>query len=147
MSFCKKCGSNHTHKSGFVRGKQRLKCKNCGCNFTEGDARIPHKTAVKRALAVILYSLGKASFGFIGKLFGVHKTTVLKWIKKEGNLLKEPEIDSKIQEIEIDEMWHFLKKNEGKSGSSKPWIAIQSEQSHGLQVVVLLKQSENYTKN
>ena len=60
--------------------------------------------------------------------------------------MKDPEISSKIQEIEIDEMWHFLKKNEIKNGSSKPWIAIQSEQLPGLQVVVLVKQLKNSTK-
>jgi transposase-like protein len=147
MSVCKKCQSSNIVKNGFVRSKQRYHCKDCEYNFVERDNRVSEATAVKRALAVIMYSLGKASLGFIGKLLGVHKTTVLKWIKKEGELLKDPEISSEITEIEIDEMWHFLKKSQKRNGSSKPWIVIPNEQLPGLQVVVMLKQSKNFTKN
>jgi len=116
-------------------------------SFTENDARIDQNTIIKRALAVILYSLGKSSLGFIAKLFGVHKTTVLKWIKREGNFLKEPEFSSEIDEIEIDEMWHFIKKNKRRSGYLKPLTEIPNELLLGSQVVGLAKQLANYTKN
>ena len=49
-------------KNGVVRGKTRYKCKLCGYNFTEGDARVNDKLIVKKALAVILDSLGKGIF-------------------------------------------------------------------------------------
>jgi hypothetical protein len=80
-------------------------------------------------------------------LFEVYKTTVLKWIKKEGEFLKDPEISSVITEIEIDKIWHFLKKSQKINESSKPWILIQREQLPELQIVVVLKQSENFIKN
>ena len=28
---CKKCGSNRCVKAGHIRGRQRYKCKECGC--------------------------------------------------------------------------------------------------------------------
>ena len=31
---CPKCGQTERTKNGFHRGKQRYKCKNCGCNYT-----------------------------------------------------------------------------------------------------------------
>jgi len=31
---CPKCGRTEKVKNGFNRGKQRYKCKNCGCNYT-----------------------------------------------------------------------------------------------------------------
>jgi len=35
---CPKCGRTEKVKNGFNRGKQRYKCKNCGCNYT-GSSR------------------------------------------------------------------------------------------------------------
>ena len=70
MVTCKNCHDTHTVKNGFVRDKQRYKCKLCGYNFVLGDERYSHASEVKKALCIILYSLGKASFGFLAKLFG-----------------------------------------------------------------------------
>ncbi len=33
---CPKCGQTERTKSGFHKGKQRYKCKFCGCNYTGG---------------------------------------------------------------------------------------------------------------
>src|SRR5437870_426726 len=75
MIACKNCQDTQTVKNGFVRDKQRYKCKTCGYNFVLGDERHSHSTEVKKALCIILYSLGKASFGFLAKLLGVSRTT------------------------------------------------------------------------
>jgi len=70
MIQCKRCQSAFIVKNGLVRYKPRYKCKACGLNFIEGDMRVKENLVVKKALAVILYSLGKASFGMLGKIFG-----------------------------------------------------------------------------
>lgn len=70
MVICKRCKSTRTVKNGIVREKLRYKCKECGYNFVEGDGRTNESLAAKKALAVILYSLGKASYGMLGKIFG-----------------------------------------------------------------------------
>jgi predicted transcriptional regulator len=80
------------------------------------------ETAVKRAFAVILYALGKSSYGFIAKLFGVTPPAVQKWLKQEAEILKEPEISAEIREMEFDEMWHFV-------GSKKQKMDYQSRGS------------------
>ena len=59
MSNCKNCHSSEVTKNGFVRSKQRYRCKTCGYNFVEGDERTNPQTTIKRAFAVILYSLAK----------------------------------------------------------------------------------------
>jgi transposase-like protein len=65
---CKKCGSQSIVKNGRVRQKQRYKCKDCSYNFTIGDAR--EKVSIEaKALAVLLYGSGKASYGMIARLF------------------------------------------------------------------------------
>jgi len=33
---CPKCGQMEKTKNRFHRGKQRYKCKHCGCNYTGG---------------------------------------------------------------------------------------------------------------
>ena len=33
---CPKYGQKEKVKNGFMRGKQRYKCKNCECNYTGG---------------------------------------------------------------------------------------------------------------
>ena len=59
MIHCKRCNLGLVVKHGIVRGKQRYCCKNCGYRFIEGDSRVKDNLVPKKALAVILYSLGK----------------------------------------------------------------------------------------
>ena len=147
MISCKNCHNTHTVKNGFVRDKQRYKCKMCGYNFVLGDERYPHTTEVKKALSIILYSLGKASFGFLAKLFGVSRTTTYYWIRQAASIIDEPTIDADIQEIEFDEMWHFIQSKKEKSGLLKPWIVAQGEPLPGYSVVVMLQRSNGSTTN
>ena len=145
MISCKNCKKTNVIKNGFVRNKQRYQCQTCGYNFVLGDARHPHTTEIKKALSIILYSLGKASFGFLAKLFGVSRTTTYYWIRDAAALIDEPSIDADIQEIEFDEMWHFLQSKKRKFGSLKPWIVAQGELLPGYSVVVMLQHSNDCT--
>ena len=90
MARCKNCHGAETVKNGCVRNKQRYQCKDCGYNFVVGDARMKAETAVKRAFAVILYALGKSSYGFIAKLFGVTPPAVQKWLQGGKRKLLAP---------------------------------------------------------
>ena len=78
MARFKNCHEAHTVKNRCVRNKQRYQGKDCGYNFVVGDDRMKAETAVKRAFSVILYALGKTSYGFIAKLFGVTPPAVPK---------------------------------------------------------------------
>ena len=146
VMHCRYCGSGNTHKSGIIRGKQRYKCKDCGKNFLETDGRSKQETIAKRALAVMLYTFSKASYNFLAKkIFHCSPTTVMNWIKKAAAEAKMPEITENIEEIEFDEMWHFMGSKKTKNGSSKQWIVKQEKLLPGLQVIVMLKPSKNYT--
>ena len=145
MNRCKQCDCKDFVKNGYVRGVQRYRCKNCGLNFVKGDKRVKEDTAIKRAIAVILYSLGKSSYGFIAKLFGVTRPAVQKWLKREADLLAEPEIAATIQEMEFDEMWHFIGSKKTNSGSSRRWIVLHGELSPGFSAVVMLQPSNGST--
>ena len=145
MLNCKNCEEKQVVKNGIVRQQQRYRCKSCGYNFVLGDKRVKMETAVKRAFAVILYALGKSSYGFIAKLFGVTPPAVQKWLKQEAEILIEPEISAEITEMEFDEMWHFVGSKKTKNGLSKPWIVLHGELWPGLSAVVMLQPSNGST--
>ena len=142
---CKKCNSINFVKSGKINGKQRYRCKECGCHFREGDNRVKGTTTVKRALCILLYSTARTSFRRIGKILNVDHSLVYRWIRECAESLPEPTISNEIKEIEFDEMWHFIKSKKTNYGSLKPWIVAQGEPLHGLQVVVMLRHSNDFT--
>ncbi|MDI6730354.1 MAG: hypothetical protein QMD06_02285 [Candidatus Altarchaeum sp.] len=118
----------------------------CEYNFVLDDER--EKVGQEgKALAVLLYFAGKSSCGFIAKLFNVSRPAVLKWMRHIGKRLPEPNVDSEINEIQIDEMWHFLNKKNEKYRSGEHWIVAQTKLSDELLAIVLLKRLKNSTKN
>ena len=146
MNQCKRCQSKFMVKNGVVRGKTRYKCKACRYNFTMGDGRVNKSLVVKKALAVILYSLGKASFGMLGKIFGVNRSLVYRWTRDEAEKLHEPVISEEISEMEFDEMWHFIGSKKTRNGLSRPWTVACGELWPGLSAVVMLQLSDGSTR-
>lgn len=94
-------------KNGFVRGIQRYRCQQCGCNFIQKDSR-QKVTLEGKTLAVLLSASGKFGNGFIARLFNISRTAVLKWIRGFARQIPELSLTSEIKEIAFDEMWHFL---------------------------------------
>ena len=139
MVRCKHCHSENVVKNGIVRGKQRYLCGNCNNNFTEGDKRVKESLPSKKALAVLLYSLGKSSFGILGRIFGVSRSLTYRWIVEAAANLPEPEVPGTIKEMEFDEMWHFIGSKKTSVGSSKRLIVAQGEPWPGLSVTVILQ--------
>jgi hypothetical protein len=133
-------------KSGYVRDTQRYKCKDCGCNFKIGDNRGKISPQAK-ALAMLLYGSGKASYGMIARLFKVSRSTVLYWIRTMGSTLPEPVVNTDIEEVSIDEMWHFINKKNEKFGSGGQWTVVTTRPSAGLLAIVMLRHLDDCTKN
>lgn len=135
---CKHCRSGHYVKNGKQKGKQNYKCKSCQRNFTQGDRRCKDRSREK-ALCVLCYSMGKVSMRFLADLLDVSVRTIYLWLQEAAQNIANPVVDSRIQEVEIDEMWHFIEKKLKNYGSSKPWIVVQGERSPGSPVVVILQ--------
>lgn len=117
---CKRCGSTAFVKNGIVRDYQSYRCRDCGCNFTDTPRR--GKLAAMKALAVLLYAMGYASYGMIARLFGVSEVAVFKWIRKEAVALPEPVTPAEVEIVQLDQMWHFV---DGK----KQVLALESFRS------------------
>jgi transposase-like protein len=139
MPRCKNCSSEHAIKNGKARGKQRYRCKECGLNFVEGDERTNEKIAAKKAMLVLFYSLGKASFNMLGKLFDTRPSQVYRWVVQEGLSLPEQEISGEIREMEFDEMWHFVREKKTSFVSLRPLIVAQGTPRPGCPAIVILQ--------
>jgi transposase len=111
---CKRCGGEERVRNGFMRGKQRYRCRACGLNLTDIPPRgMP--LAVKVA-AVLLYVSG-LSMNRTAKLLGVSTPTVLAWIERFAEVYaQKPEPEGRAVVVELDEMWHYPKKVEQALG-------------------------------
>src|ERR671939_453899 len=121
---CKRCGSAEQVKNGFMRGKQRYRCKACGLNFTDTPAR--GRPLAMKVTAVLLYVSG-LSMNRTPKLLGVSTPAVQAWIEQfAAAYAQKPEPQGRALVIALDAMWHDLKKSPRSSGSGKLGIVLQA---------------------
>ena len=131
---CKRCRSAKSVKNGLMRGKQRYLCKACGLSFTDTPAR--GKPLALKAAAVLLYVSG-LSMNRTAKLLNVSTPTVQAWLEQFAAVYaQKPEPEGRAVVIELDEMWHYLKKSPSRSGSGKLGIVLQGSWWTGSAAVV-----------
>jgi transposase-like protein len=131
---CKGCGSEEHVKNGLMRGKQRYRCKACGLNFTDTPA--PGKPLAMKAAAVLLYVSG-LSMNRTAKLLGVSTPTIQAWLEQFAKAYaQKPAPEGRAVVIELDEMWHYLKKSPSSSGSGRLGIVLQGSSWTGNAAVV-----------
>jgi len=117
--ICKRCGGGDFVKNGTVRGVAKVKCKHCGAQSDvmarpEGE-RIEQEKYFKahpewiRNQAIVLYCLG-LSMTAVGKFLKVVTTTVMRWVEHYARNHCSKPAPGSVVVVEIDEMWHFLKK-------------------------------------
>src|ERR1700728_2196923 len=109
---CPVCGGG-SWKAGIQRGKQRYKCKGCGYHFTQSKPKSYPAEMHQKALSLYLEGLG---FRAIGRLLGVSNVTVLNWVRQAALSLPEPEKAGLVDIVELDELWHFVKKRRKNAG-------------------------------
>ena len=121
---CKRCGSGEHVRNGLMRGKQRYRCRACGLNFTDTPPRgMPLRVKVT---AVLLYLSG-LSMNRTAKLLGVSTPSVMTWIEQFAEAYaQKPEPEGRAVVVELDEMWHFLKKSGTSSGSGRLGIVLRA---------------------
>ena len=106
---CKRCGERGARQERLDEGLQRYRCKACGLNFTDTPPRgMPLRVKVT---AVLLYLSG-LSMNRTAKLLGVSTPSVMAWIERFAEVYaQKPEPEGRAVVVELDEMWHFLKKS------------------------------------
>ena len=134
---CRKCGSEAFVKNGFMAGAQRYKCKKCGFQFTR---ETPHGRPMKdKILALVLYLSG-LSMNAIGNIIGVSTQSIMRWIRMfYDKFIPQNEIETKFDEIEIDEMYSYINKKKIQSESGRLLIITLEGFSAGDVVIVVPK--------
>ena len=132
---CKRCGGEEQVRNGLMRGKQRYRCKACGLNFTDTPPRgMP--LAIK-VTAVLLYVSG-LSMNRTAKLLGVSTPSVMAWIERFAKEhARKPEPEGRAVVVELDEMWHYLKKKPASSGYGRLGIVLQADWLTGSAAVAI----------
>src|SRR5918911_1382265 len=140
---CERCGSEEHVKNGFMKGPQRYRCKACGLNFTDTPPRgMPPRIKVT---AVLLYLSGLL-VNPTAELLGVSTPGVTAWIEQFAKAYaQKPEPEGRAVAVELDEMWHFLKKRPTNSGSGRVGIVLQAEWLAGSAGVVTPPPSHDYS--
>ena len=82
MTLCRFCKNDYCTKSGFVRGKQRYKCKSCDKYFVLNPDRRGFSNETKQK-AMSLIKSGK-SFRKAASEVGVSFTSVMNWCKNSN---------------------------------------------------------------
>ncbi len=103
-------------------------------DFTDTPAR--GKPLALKAAAVLLYVSG-LSMNRTAKLLGVSTPTVQAWLEQFAQAYaQKPEPEGRAVVIELDEMWHYLKKRPSRSGSGRLGIVLQASWWTGNAAVV-----------
>jgi transposase len=118
--ICKHCGSESYVKNGYVQGKQRFKCKECGKTYRGGDLR--EKYSLEKKLRVIKWYLEGAGIMSIERMENVPNPLIIKWIRKFSKILRRrlneaiiPQDARKIEIVELDELFSYCQKKLTKS--------------------------------
>ena len=108
MHECPKCHSDRVINHGSAAGKPQKRCQQCGYQFTRTTPRgKPFATKIH----AVLFSLSGLSMNRIAFLLRVSAQAVLNWIRAFAiEPYQKPEPMGNTIVLELDEMWHYLKK-------------------------------------
>ena len=84
---CPKCGEKQSVKYGKACGKQRWKCKKCGCQFTKEQ---PHGYALEEKLFAMTLLVSGLSMHAVAGVLGVSVQTIMRW--KNSDLINSEKI-------------------------------------------------------
>ena len=140
---CPKCSCDKSVKSGIIKGRQRYKCKDCGCNYTvELKSTAKPKSMKKQALHLYLEGLG---FRSIGRVLGVSNVSVLNWIRGFGQEVQELSAQNQeIEIVEVDEMHSYIESKKTTVGYGLLLIDMGKDSSTSLLATGAARQQKNF---
>jgi transposase-like protein len=112
MHVCPQCQSDRLVNNGSVAGKPKKLCTQCGFQFTRTT---PRGKPLTMKINAVLWYLSGISMNRIAFLLQVSVQAVLHWIRTFAKEHEEkPEPTGKTIVLELNEMWHYLKKKRQK---------------------------------
>ncbi len=90
---CPNCGSTDVVRNGHApNGKQRFRCHSCRKSFREDPESSAYSPEERRQILATYEE--RASLRGLERIFGVSRTTVLKWLREEAEALPPSEGDA-----------------------------------------------------
>lgn len=141
---CPSCHSCSYSKAGFVKNKQRFKCKNCNYYYTVSLKSTAKNSHVKR-IAIELYLEG---FGFnsIGRILNVSHVSVQQWCKLHSLTLEKLKNDGSIKSMSLKEAYIYLQKKKPSETSGLLLIDIGENTSQSFWIFGKETQVRSYGK-
>ena len=124
---CTRCESLNKIKAGFVGGRQRYKCKDCGCFFSV-EKKSDVKTPEQKRLALQMYLEG-LGFRAIGRILNISYGTVYRWVKKWGESVELPQNEEPIEIVELDEIHSYVQSKKTTVGAGLLLIDLEKSSS------------------
>lgn len=124
---CPECKSTHIRKNGIKKGKQNHICVSCGRQFINVyEPTKGYSDNVKReCLRMYVNGMG---FRAIERVKGVHHTTIISWVKQEGELLPDAYEPEAVPEVgELDELETFIGSKKTRSGCGQQLTTSEQE--------------------
>lgn len=134
---CPQCKATDIIKNGFVKGRQRFKCKHCNYQFTKRSQERGKPLWMK--LEAVLMYLSGMSMNAAAQILGVSAQSVLNWVREFGEANYEKPVPESAIVIELDELWHFIQSKKTSYGSGKHMSVILGDSSTGNWEIVIVK--------
>ena len=103
---CPQCRCPVSVKNGTRQGKQRYRCRQCGCTYTPSWSGKVHPRIKQMAILLHLNGLG---FRRIGQGLGVSHVSVQRWGRQHATAFQpsRPVAGALCETVELDELWHW----------------------------------------
>ena len=116
---CPECKSDHINKNGKKRGKQNYICVKCGRQFLDHYQEHKGYSGNVKHECLMMYVNG-TGLRAIGRVKGIHHTTIMNWIQQTGELLPDAYDPETIPQVgELDELETFIGSKKTKFGSGQ----------------------------
>jgi transposase len=145
---CVKCGHERVVKNGSVQGIPKHQCQACGSQFTKNTVHDYQQYPLRLKLLAVWLSLSGLSMRRISRLCQGSTQSVLNGVRDDARAHAEKPVPvGQTVILEVDEMWHYLKKSHAHSGSGKLLIGIQDSCLTGNVGIAISVPSGNWTND
>ncbi len=139
MIICKECDGAHVVKNGLIGNKQRYKCKDCGCNFREGDGRTDVHIQAKKAFCTLFYAMAQGSYRLLGRVLHMSHSQIYRWMHMYGEKNSPPDVVGTATETNISSLQQGLASTDSPFDPDKPVFVVQGRPWNGYTMLIVLQ--------
>lgn len=146
---CPKCSSQTAIKYGRARGRQRYRCKGCGCQFT---LERPRTRSLEEKLFAMSLLVSGLSMNAVAKALGVSVQSVMRW-KNSGLIISDKVVKAlRVRKVLRSGKVKIVKNNEPQRQEVDDFqygdvYSLETRLPSGIRVDIIVKRkARNITK-